>query len=334
MVDPKLLTFEDYDMMPSPEQIELIYSSGFQGVVETPQDAYMAFRTNVPRFYDAYPQARGLGAGRLSLPFRCVLALEPEFGRYEAQTTGDCVSHATRNGGMVDYCCDAYFGETTYKGRFATENIYGWRGHGGQGASCVKLATYVSPEGPGGYLPRQKYTGSGGQSVDLSTYNSRIGHNWGRGGTPDWLNEIAATNKALRVYSCKSIEEARDAVAFGFGISRCSYMGFSNTRNEDGLARRSGRWSHAESWIGCDDTEWAHDKYGGALFCEQNSWGLWNRGPKRHDQPDGSYWLYPSDSKQMIRDGGVFVIASVRGFERELSYSMEIVEKIQEISRD
>src|SRR5690606_33469799 len=157
--------FDIYDHSPiEPAKLEEIYSQGFKGTVY--DEAEHAFTQQAAAdFYAAFPEAKGTGKGKLSLPYKAVLALEPEFGRYEAQTTGDCVSHSTRNAGMIDYCCDAYFGETSYQGRFATEPIYGYRGHGGQGASCDRLARYVSQEGPGGFLVRKEYEGSGG-SVD------------------------------------------------------------------------------------------------------------------------------------------------------------------------
>jgi len=315
---PRKPTFLDYDMSPTPRQIEGIYAAGFAGT--RPDDvADIAVQGTSRTFYSSFPDAKAMGEGRLSLPYRAVLSLEPQFGRYEAQTTGDCVSHSTRNAGMIDYCVDAMFGETTYEGRFATENIYGYRGHGGQGASCSRLALYVGQKGPGGFLVRKKH-GEGRQSVDLSRYDSGIGHRWGRRGTPAWLNKIAATNKALRVYRCKSIDEARDALSMGFGLSRCGWWGYSNRRNSDGVANVKGRWSHAMACIGCDDTPQAHREYGGPLFLIQNSWGRWNSGPKAHEQPDGSFWITPRRFSAEIEAGGVFVIASVRGFNRELVY--------------
>jgi hypothetical protein len=320
----------DYDMAPSPEQLLEIYNNGFQGVRFSPSD-YAALRYITERFSKAFPGMVGSGKGKASLPYKACLALEPEFGRYESQTTGDCVSHCTRNAGMVDYCIDAMFGETKYQGRFATENIYGWRGHGGKGADCARLATYVSLQGPGGFLPRKVYT-SGSNTVDLSKYTSSIGHNWGNRGTPAWLNAIAAENKALTVFSLKSLDEAIDAFACGFGITMCSGYGFSEVRNEDGVSEQQGSWSHGMAWIGVDDTDWAHQKYGGPLILVQNSWGVFNRGPKRHDQPDGSFWIRPKVAQNMIKNGGGWVIASIRGYERQLVYDMQ--SKIVELSNE
>jgi len=74
------------------------------------------------------------------------------------------------------------------------------------------------------------------------------------------------------------------------------------------------------AWIGADDTDRAHQQYGGPLFLVQNSWGgTWNDGPKKHDQPDGSFWIRPQIAESMIRGGGGL---SVRGFNRTLDYDM------------
>lgn len=288
--------------------------AGWRDLVET---------LEAPYFQEIGGNLADTGKGKISLPYKAALKLEPEFGRYEAQTTGDCVSHATRNAGMIDYCVDVVAGETEYKGRFATENIYGYRGHGGQGASCARLAAYVAGEkGIGGFLVRKAY-GEGSQSVDLTRYNSRIGHNWGRSGTPRWLNDLAKENPAKTVALITTLEEARDAIANGYGISVCSGYGFSRTRNEYGVASRSGSWSHAMTWCGCNDdpSDEAYKRYGGMLFLDQNSWGRWNSGPKRFDQPDGSFWIDHRTAQGMLRARGAWVISSVVGFKRrDLDY--------------
>jgi hypothetical protein len=315
------LTFKDFDMEPSPEQLELLYRNGFQGVLDDPVAEHALFSA-APSFYGEFPELVGAGEGKLSAPYRAVLMLEPEFGRYERQTTGDCVSHSTRNAGMIDYCVDAMFGETEYQGRFATENIYGYRGHGGQGASCSRLALYVSSDGPGGLLVRKPYSDRQGNSVDLSVYRSSIGAGWGYRGTPDWLNAIAADNKAQRVYRCESLAEARDAISAGFGLSRCGWRGYSNRRNEDGVSAVSGRWAHAMALIGFDDTPAIKAKHPKGIVLVQNSWGIWNSGPKRAEQPDGSLWVDAKTTEAEIREGGVYVIASVRGFNREATLGL------------
>jgi hypothetical protein len=308
-------------MAPTPDMLRAAYDAGLKGVVSNDEDYRNQARLAcyADPFHVAFPRAKGIGDGKLCLPYKACLILEPEFGRYESQTTGDCVSHSTRNAGMVDYCIDAYFGETKYRGRFCTENIYGARGHGGQGANCSTLANYVSLDGKGGFLVRKRYS-DGSRSVDLSVYNGRTGHKWGRPGTPDWLNAIASENKALRVMRCRSLQEARDALGAGFGLSRCGWWGYSSTRNSDGVSGVRGRWAHAMAIVGSDDTDRTRQKYDEGLFLVQNSWGLWNGGPKVHDQPDGSFWIEGATFKREIDNGGVYIIASVRGYDRELVY--------------
>ena len=293
-----------------PSEIQRLYEEAiYIGV--NPDEFSLTYE--VPSFYEAYPDLVGTGAGRLCLPYLACLEFDPEYGRYENQTTGDCVSHSTRNSGMLDYCMDAILGETSYEGRLATENIYGARGHGGQGASCDRLADYVSQGGAGGFLVRKNY-----DVVDLSVYDSRIGHNWGRGGTPSKVNEIAAANKALRVLRINSYEEERDAIACGFGVSACSGLSFQNTRNSEGISLRTPKgWAHAMAHIGVDDRPEAVSKYAG-LICIQNSWGLWNSGPKVNDQPDGSFWTPRKYSDMMER----FVIGSVVGHKRQVFQHM------------
>lgn len=316
---PAYLTFADYDHSPEPHQIKAIYDSGFPGI----RPEFFAARppASVPTFYGAFPELVDFGKGKVSLPYKFALAMEPEYGRYEAQTTGDCVSHGIRNAGMIDYCADAYMGETKYLGRLATENIYGMRGHGGQGADPNRLSIYVGPDGSGGYLLRRAYEVAGTNNrVDLSKYNSSIGHNWGPTGTPQWLNQIAATNKALRVFQCQTTAEARDAIAAGFGIGAASNYGFSSQRNADGLSEQQGSWSHEMSFTGFDDSDWCHQKYGGGSPLVIQSWGLWNSGPKRHEQPDGSFWIRPAVAESYARQGGLFAFCAVRGFERQLIY--------------
>jgi hypothetical protein len=268
-----------------------------------------------PVFGIAAPHLYNTGAGKLSTPYKQAVALDQGFGSTEAQTTGDCVSHATRNAATLDYSVDVLAGRTEYIGRLATENIYGARGHGGQGASCSTLARYVWANGKGGLLVRKKH-GEGRNSVDLSVYNSRTGHNWGRSGTPSWLNKIAAEHPVETVSNVRSIEEARDALANGYGISVCSGYGFSSKRDSNGVSQKKGGWGHAMAWIACDDTDWAHKNYGGMLFLIQNSWGRWNGGPKRHDQPDGSFWITEKVARAMLRNGGAWVVSGVEGFRR------------------
>ena len=78
---------------------------------------------------------------------------------YRKPNTGDCVSHSTRNAVDISRAVEIHVdGEReNWLARGATEAIYGCRGHGGQGMSCSRAATFVSQSG--GVLVRKNYPG-------------------------------------------------------------------------------------------------------------------------------------------------------------------------------
>lgn len=65
------------------------------------------------------------------------------------------------------------------------------------------------------------------------------------------------------------------------------------------------------AWIACDDTRERHNE---TLFLVQNSWGVWNSGPKVHGQPDGSFWIREKDARGMLASQGSWVFSDVDGF--------------------
>lgn len=316
-------------MIGTPEQVIQGYQDGsIVGSIRDPRHlAEFLAELDTPFFGAAAWELTGSGSGKIALPFKAALELDAEFGKYEAQTTGDCVSHATRNAGYVDHCVDVVTERVKYAGRFATENIYGMRGHGGQGASCSRLAKYIWEQGVGGFLPRKRYEDPNGRgSVDLSRYNSRIGHNWGRGGTPDWLNKIADESPAEHVAMITQLEEARDAIANGYSVSVCSGHGFSNRRGEYGIAKRASGWNHAMAWVGFidDKNDPGYKAASGPLVLIQNSWGVWNSGPTYLGQPAGSFWISWRDATAMLAARGAWVIGRTKFARRKLPEYMLI----------
>lgn len=318
----KRIDYNLLDYIPA-EDIPDAYAKGLIGAFAEPDIMRrLLAKSKTPLFGVAAYELADTGKGRLSIPYQFIRRFDPKYGEDENQTTGDCVSMATRNAGSIDYGCDCALAGKEYRGRFATENIYGSRGHGGQGASCSRLADYVCNKG--GFLIRKKYTSDDGKySVDLSVYNSRIGSNWGRSGTPTWLNTIANQNNAETIALITTLEEARDALGNGYGISACSGYGFSSKRDDNGVSEPRGSWSHAMAWIGFDDTDWAYQNYKGPLVLIQNSWGTWNSGGKRHDQPNGSFWVRGVVAQKILNNRGAFAISNVKGFPgRKLDYNL------------
>jgi hypothetical protein len=258
----------------------------------------------------------GTGKGKLALPFKALLRFDSGFGPSERQVQGDCVSHATRNSVDVTRSCEIINGEREeFVARGATEAIYGSRGHGGEGMTCSGAARFVNQTG--GILLRQKYG-----DYDLSQY-SAAGGKWGRTGVPSELVTQAQKNKVKTISLISTVEQARDAIANGYAISVCSNSGFSSRRDKYGIASRSGSWSHAMAWIGVDDT---HEIYNETLFLVQNSWGIWNGGEKRHDQPEGSFWIRERDAAEMLNQNGSWVFSDVEGFPpRKVSWTLDKV---------
>ena len=217
----------------------------------------------------------------------------------------NCVSHSTRNCIDVTRSTEIIGGDREdFVARSATEAIYGSRGHGGQGMSCSGAARFVHQNG--GVLLRKKYG-----DIDLSKYNGMLGAGWGRRGVPSEIVQEGKKHQVKTISNIRTVEEARDAIANGYAISVCSGYGFSSRRDKHGIASQKGGWSHAMAWVAMDDSREIHNE---TLFLVQNSWGVWNGGPKRLDQPDGSFWIREKDARGMLSGGGAWVMSDVDGF--------------------
>jgi len=289
----------------TPQELIDAYTNGLKAAECDPEDtAKLLGELRHPLFgISAYPLDFS-GAGKLSLPWLSLLKFVPDFGPSERQTDSDCVSHATRN--VIDISRAV---EIDRKGeiegfiaRGATEAIYQARDHYGRGMSCSGAARYVRQRG--GILLRKDYG-----DIDLSKYNSSVG---ARHRVPDSIFITEAKKHQVKTASLiTSTSEVRDALANGYAVSVCSGQGFSSSRDKNGIARPKGHWAHAMSIIGCDDT---HEIFNEILFLIQNSWGVWNNGPKRHNQPDGSFWIREEVMADMLSARGSFVFSDVDGF--------------------
>lgn len=298
----------------TPRKILNLYREGFVGSICDPDDvSKLMGELPMPCFAAAASHLSGDGEGQISLPFKSLLKFDPSFGPSEKQTTGDCVSHSTRNAVDITRAVEIDVkGDTEeFVARGATEAIYQSRGHKGQGMTCSGAARYVHQRG--GILLRKNYG-----KIDLSVYDSDIGKDH------DIPNSIyideAQKHQVKTISNIRTVEEARDALANGYALSVCSGYGFSSRRDKNGIAKKSGGWNHAMTWIACDDS---HDVYKETLFLIQNSWGLWNSGPKRLDQPDGSFWVREKDARGMLSNGGAWVFSDVDGFpSRQINWTI------------
>mgnify|MGYP003630581224 CR=1 FL=1 len=289
----------------TPRKILNLYRDGFVGSVCDPEDtAKLLGQLSMPVFGAAAHHLYGDGEGKVSLPFKSLLKFDPSFGPTERQTTGDCVSHSTRNAVDVTRAVeiDIKGDSEEFVARGATEGIYQSRSHMGQGMTCSGAARYVNQSG--GILLRKDYG-----DVDLSKYNSSLGAK--KRIPKDVYITEAKKHQVKTISNIRTIEEARDALANGYSLSVCSGYGFSSVRDKNGIAKRSSGWSHAMAWIACDDSRETHNE---TLFLIQNSWGLWNSGPKKLGQPEGSFWVREKDARGMLSSGGAWVFSDVDGF--------------------
>lgn len=290
----------------TPQQLYEAYRQGFTGSISEPHIFEELIATSTYAYFkDGSRQITNSGKGKLSTPFRSVLKFDKN-AYVERQTTGDCVSHATRSACDVTRAVeiDIKGDKESWIARGATEAIYGARGHGGQGMSCSRAAAFVSQVG--GILVRKNYHGV----ADFSKYNGSMGANWGSRGLPDKVIDLAEAHQIRTVSLIKTIDEARDALANGYGISVCSNYGFSNRRDSKGFAKKSGSWAHAMAWTACDDTN------GEPVFMIQNSWGKWNDGghPEWGPIPDGAFLIHADIAEGMLRQNGAYAFSDFNGF--------------------
>lgn len=290
----------------SPNELYNEYRKGLQGCLwEQHVFDQLLESSKYAYFADGSKKIKNSGQGKLSTPFKSVLKFDKN-PYNERQTTGDCVSHATRNAVDVSRAVeiDVNKDRESWVAKGATEAIYGSRGHGGQGMSCSRAATFVSQSG--GVLIRKNYKGV----IDLSKYNGNIGAGWGARGLPDPVIDLANDHQIKTVSLVKTVEEARDALANGYGLSVCSSYGFSNKRDSKGFAKTSGSWAHAMAWIACDDTG---DE---PAFLVQNSWGKWNDGghPSWGPIPDGSFLIHADVAAGMLSQNGAYAFSQFDGF--------------------
>lgn len=145
--------------------------------------------------------------------------------------------------------------------------------------------------------------------IDLSSYDGNRAKEWGWKGVPDNLEPIAKMHPVKQYALVTSYEEARDAITNGYPVVVCSNQGFREVRDQDGFAAAYGTWAHCMCFVAVDDSF----KRPGLLCC--NSWGeTWITGPKRHDQPNGSFWVEAKTVDRMLKDRDSYAISNLEGF--------------------
>jgi hypothetical protein len=274
-----------------------------------------------PVFGVAAAPIRDSGKGKVVLLHKALFQVAPGYRTHE-QTIGDCVSHGWGSGIDVLKAVQIAAGaREEWTGETATEIVYaasrvevgGGRLGNGDGSIGAWAAQAVSETV--GTLVRGKYG-----SLDLTEYSGATAKKLGRrgAGVPDELEPQAREHPVKVVSMVQTYEEARDAIANGYPVAVCSNRGFTSRRDEKGFAKPSGSWAHCMLYVAVDDAD------GRPGLLQWNSWGdNWISGPKRHDQPEGSFWTDAEVCDRQLREQDSFAMSGyVGGFpSQELDFS-------------
>lgn len=277
--------------------------------------------TRVPFFKQAGRHLAGSGAGKKALLWKYFEKVTGDELVPHRQGIGDCVSHGWGLGVDILDTVQAAHGKGEWQRKCATEAIYaGGRvnvanyRYMGDGMNGVEAAKWCREYG---ILLRQPYLDG---KYDFTDYSGSKARKWAHkcnrctdwgGGVPDELVPIAKKHQVKTTTLVTSWEEARDALFNGYPVSICSGYGFSSRRDNEGFASRQGSWAHCMLLAGMDDE---HERSGGLII---NSWGKWNEGPTRHDQPVGSFWADTRTIDGMLRQQDSFALSNYVGYPKQ-----------------
>lgn len=289
------------------------------GWIDDPQEVEQAMESlPFPVFSDIHSQIKkDSGKNKKVLLYDIIEKVSGSFP-IRKQTIGDCVAHGAAYAVDAIKCVDIFIkGENEkWVARTSTEDIY-WgsrnvigKGRLGNrdGSFGIWAAKYVNQYGA---LPRAQYG-----NIDLTNYSGSKARTWGRKGhkLPQEFVEIVKDHPVITVSQVRSYNEVRDLIANGYAVTIASSQGFSSRRDSEGFARPQGTWHHQMCILGVDDAY----KRPGVLV--QNSWGKWNGGPKRNNQPDGSFWVDADDiERKILKTGDCWAYSGYEGFEKRVN---------------
>lgn len=284
------------------------YDQGLTGYIESPRDKAEFMESQSYQYFDE-PNIKGSGAGQRALLWGYALKLDPK-SFTERQTTGDCVSHGSRNARDITRASAILARNMPfdwYK-RGATEPTYGARGHSGQGMSPAKASKF---ERDVGFLAREKY-----EPCDLSKYDASYGIKWGSRGVPSDVQELCKQHKVGRITNVRSQEDLMDAMVNGYAAHSGQYAAWSSSPSGNIHRRKSGGWSHDMCLAGYDDTK-THWPF--RVWFIANSWGAWNSPvpdwPADYPpQPRGMIVTKAEDFDVCVRNGDCWVYGDIDGY--------------------
>lgn len=221
---------------------------------------------------------------------------------------GSCVSFGTAAAVEATMASEVLAGEPESVRDLCQEVIYGGSrvevGGGrlsGDGSIGAWAAEFVKRWG---VIDRAVYG-----KYDLSKYDQVRCRAWGRNGVPDDLEPEVKRHPVKAISMVKSWEDAKKALASGYGIAVCSTVGFQMKRDAEGFAKPSGSWAHCMALLG-----YQTGRREGGWIC--NSWG-----PDAHTGPVGAggaptcgFWADASVVEKMLRMEDSWAFSAVDGF--------------------
>ncbi len=268
----------------------------------------------------------GTGEGQVVLLYKFLEKTNLLAARPHRQTIGDCVGHGFAMG--VDLLTavqiEGFHLAESFPGPAAVEVIYAgskneiaFQKHGitallrGDGSFGGYAAEFLNDYGS---VPRAKY------SIDLSTYSGYRGRELTLNGLPQDIKILARKHPVRTAARVTSYKEARDAIANGYPVPVCSGIGFDPNKGANQGGRDSQGFLHpADTWYHCMVLTAVDDNSSRPGLLCQNSWGTdWVDGPKRHGQPDGSFWVDADVVDAMLGEGDSYAISNYVGFPRQV----------------
>ena len=296
----------DFD---NPVSILRAYDDGLTGYVPNEREKHEFLETQKYQYFRE-PNIRGSGIGKRALLWQYAKKLDSSCFT-EAQTTGDCVSHGSRNARDVTRAVEIlvkHEPEDWFK-KGATEPTYGARGHGGQGMSPAKASRF---ERDVGFLARTDYG-----IVNLTKYNSAIGAKWGSSGVPKDVQDLCKQNKVGVITLVRTQDELLDAIVNGYAAHSGQNASWSADSDKRGIHYRTPRgWNHDMAIVGVDDSK---DIFPFRVWMIVNSWGAWNQQPKAWPKEYGE-WVpgmiltSAEDFDVCVSSGDCWVYGSIDGY--------------------
>lgn len=147
-------------------------------------------------------------------------------------------------------------------------------------------------------------------NYDLTTYSESRCREFGRNGVPSDLETIAKRYPVKNVTQVMTWDQAKKALASGYGIAICSNQGFSMRRDAKGICRPSGSWAHCMALDGYfieNGNEYGHI---------ENSWGAdAHTGPVGWGEPNtAGFWADAEVIDRMLRQDDSWAFSAVDGF--------------------